>query len=200
MGAYRSFFAAVAAFIVAFPVTVIFIGMPFWLGLVCGGVLALAGWLIIKAAWPYDENLDGYRFDAQRRVRNLRKQMDTLRANNRRIDSESARAAITRGCELIDDVITLTQQKDPNSVASVAAGLAPFLESAKGIQSVYLELQKDTDIPGNTDRMRDCEAAFDSFKSRAKDRKVQALSGDLTQLKIDIARLKPLSEPNLEGF
>ena len=200
MGAYRAVVAAVVAFAATAVVTVIVLGIPYFIGLAAAIVMMVAAWLIVSALFPYDAALEGYKLDALRRVRNLQRQLSQIKDSSAKIRSTTVRENLERGCALIHEVLKLTQQKDRNSVASVAAGLAPYLSSVLGIQATYLEFQKDPDMPNRAAYMQRCEEAFESFKAIAVQNKAKALSGDLMQLMVDIKRLEPLAQPNLEGL
>ena len=167
--------------------------------LLLAGGLGMGVWLLVRGILPYDSDLAGYKLDAQRRVRKLSKMLNAVQHMARSVKHEPSRRALMRGSDVVRDVITATQDKDPNSVASAAASLTGYLGSVQGVLTTYLALQDDPEIPGNREMLLQAQSGFSNFEQYAVSRKAQALRGDILQMKADLEMMKPLDALNPEG-
>lgn len=193
LGASRTPVLAMASGLVVF-VTMAFVTHNPVLGLIIGLGVGVGATFIIHGLFPYDSSLVGYRLDAQRRVRQLNKQLDSIERMGRKVEDKDARSHIARATQVIRRIIEKTQEKEPSSVASTAASLNAYVSSVHGVLSTYLVLQDDPDIPGSRKAMLEAQEGFRVFQGTAEARMEQALKGDLVLMRADLQQMKPLPQ------
>lgn len=188
--------SGMAAGLSAFLIGVVLFNSPL-IALLIGAGVGVGVGLIVLGVFPFDPDLAEYRLDAQRRVRKLNKLLDNIEQLAKKVANDDARVRVTRGCKVLRDIIKMTQEKDPSSVASTAASLSGYTSSVNGVLSTYLVLQDDPEIPGSKKAMQEALEGFTAFQKTAEEKKAQALKGDLLLMRADLQTLKPLPQLTL---
>jgi hypothetical protein len=197
MSRYRELVAGIAVYFIAFAGVLAVTGSII-LALVLGAVFGGAAGLLAYSVFPSDSELADYRLDVRRRVRSVLKTTDQIADVGRTIHDEQSRAALLKGCDVIRDLLSLAQQKDPDNMASATAKVGVYISSVKTAADAQVQIEAHPDYWPNADQLLAANrAGFIDFKNFALGSVQQLNQGDVTALRANLNVLKPMSIPAL---
>jgi hypothetical protein len=131
-------------------------------------------------------------------VRSVLKTTDQIADVGRTIHDEQSRAALLKGCDVIRDLHSLAQQKDPDNMASATAKVGVYISSVKTAADAQVQIEAHPDYWPNADQLLAANrAGFIDFKNFALGSVQQLNQGDVTALRANLNVLKPMSIPAL---
>jgi hypothetical protein len=164
------------------------------LGAVFGGAVGLLAYSL----FPSDSELSDYRLDVRRRVRTVLKTTDQIADLGRNVKDAQAREALLKGCDVIRDLLSLAQQKDPDNMASTTAKVGVYISSVKTAADAQVQIEAHPDYWPNADQLLAANReGFIDFKNFAIGSVQQLNQGDVTALRANLNVLKPMSIPAL---
>lgn len=197
MSRYRELITGIAVYFVAFAGVLAATG-SIALALVLGAVFGGAAALLAYSVFPSDSELAEYRLDVRRRVRSVLKTTDQVADLGRKIKDAESRGALLKGCEVIRDLLSLAQQKDPENMASTTAKVGVYISSVKTAADAQVQIESHPDYWPNADQLLVAnQAGFVDFKNFALGSVQQLNQGDVTALRANLDVLKPMSTPAL---
>lgn len=199
MRSYREIAAGILAYFVAFAAVLVATGQVV-LALLIGAVFGAAGGLLVYSLFPSDPELADYHLDARRRVRTVVRTTDQIADLGRKIKDPDSQSALLKGCEVIRDLLSLVQQKDPDNMASTAAKVGVYVASVKTAAEAQVQIEAHPDYWPNADQLLAANReGFVDFKTFALGSVQQLNQGDVTALRANLNVLKPMSIPALSA-
>lgn len=162
-----------------------------------GFMLGAAMVFIIHGLFPSSPELDGYRADARLRVKRVQDSVSRIRrqAKSLSADKRPQRDVLEKGCQAILDLVRLTQEKEPGSVASTAARLYNYLVDVERILTQYLEVRENPSYFTDAPRLVELgEAGFTKFRDFALASIRQVNDGQILAYKSALDSIEPLPE------
>ena len=131
-------------------------------GVVVGGIAAAA----YALAFPHDSNLASYKADARKRVRRVLDTIAQMSKESSRVENVKAREDIQSACQRVLELLDSVQQRDPGSVASMAATLNVTVTGASTVLDQYLKIQDEPDLYSDAQHLLVAGAAgFSDFNN-----------------------------------
>jgi hypothetical protein len=197
MDRYRELIAGIVVYFIAFAAVLVVTGSAI-LAVVLGAVFGGAVGLLAYSLFPSDSELSDYRLDVRRRVRTVLKTTDQIADLGRNVKDAQAREALLKGCDVIRDLLSLAQQKDPDNMASTTAKVGVYISSVKTAADAQVQIEAHPDYWPNADQLLAANReGFIAFKNFAIGSVQQLNQGDVTALRANLNVLKPMSIPAL---
>jgi hypothetical protein len=197
MDRYRELIAGIVVYFIAFAAVLVVTGSAI-LAVVLGAVFGGAVGLLAYSLFPSDSELSDYRLDVRRRVRTVLKTTDQIADLGRNVKDAQAREALLKGCDVIRDLLSLAQQKDPDNMASTTAKVGVYISSVKTAADAQVQIEAHPDYWPNADQLLAANReGFIDFKNFAIGSVQQLNQGDVTALRANLNVLKPMSIPAL---
>ena len=197
MGRYRELIAGIVVYFIAFAGVYAASG-SLVLALVLGAVFGGAVGLLAYSLFPSDPELVDYQLDVRRRVRTVLKTTDQIADLGRKVKDPDSHAALQKGCEVIRDLLSLVQQKDPDNMAATTAKVGVYIASVKTAADAQVQIEAHPDYWANADQLLAANReGFAEFKTFALGSVQQLNQGDVTTLRANLNVLKPMSIPAL---
>jgi len=197
MRTYRELIAGVLVYFIAFAGVYAVTG-SLVLALVLGAVFGGAIGLLAYSLFPSDPELVDYQLDVRRRVRAVLKTTDQISDLGQKVQDPDSRVALLKGCEVIRDLLSLAQRKDPDNMASTTAKVGVYIASVKTAADAQLQIEAHPDYwPNAAELLAANRAGFSDFRSFALGSVQQLNTGDVTALRANLNVLKPMSIPAL---
>lgn len=197
MSRYRELIAGTVVYFIALAGVLAATGSII-LALVLGAVFGGAAGLLAYSLFPSDSELTEYRLDVRRRVRSVLKTTDQIADLGRKINDAESRGALLKGCDVIRDLLSLAQQKDPDNIASTTAKVGVYISSVKTAADAQIQIEAHPDYWPNGDQLLAANrAGFIDFKDFALGSVQQLNQGDVTALRANLKVLQPMSTPAL---
>lgn len=164
--------------------------------LVLGFVLGVAAIFVTHGLFPSSPELDYYRTDARRRVKKLHAAVERIRRSANGLPAygkSGMREILNEGCQAVVDLVHLTQEKEPGSVARTAARLYNYLLDVEGVLEQYLQVQASSNYYDNAEELiRQGEKGFVTFRDFAINSIRQVNAGQIMAYKASLEKLEPL--------
>jgi hypothetical protein len=192
---YRDWIAGVVAYLVVFGI-VYAASKSIVFALVLGAVFGVAAGLLAYSVFPSDPELLQYQLDVRRRVRAVLKTTDEISELAKKVQAQSARQALLKGCEVIHDLLSLAQQKDPENMAATAAKVGVYIASVKDAADAQVQIEAHPEYwPDATQLLAANEQGFVNFRDFAISSVQHLNQGEVTELRANLNLLKPMTIP-----
>jgi hypothetical protein len=197
MRAYRHWAVGIATYFVVLAVAYAASkSMPVSLGL--GVVFGAAAGLLVYSLMPADPELVKYQLDVRRRVKTVLADTDYIAAHAREVEDQNSRAALTKATDVIRDLLSLAQQKDPGNIAQTAAKVGVYIASVKTAVDRQLQIEQHPDYWPNGDQLLAANRqGFQDFQTFALAAVQHLNQGDASSLRAKLQLLKPMPTPDL---
>jgi hypothetical protein len=194
---YRPWIAGVLAYLVVFGI-VYAASKSLVAALVLGAVFGVATGLLAFSVFPSDPELAQYNLDARRRVRSVLKTTDEISDLAKKVQAQPSREALLKGCDVINDLMSLAQQKDPQNMASTAAKVGVYIASVKDAADAQVQIEAHPDYwPDASQLLAANQQGFTNFRDFAISSVQHLNQGEVTELRANLNVLKPMTIPAL---
>jgi hypothetical protein len=195
MREYRPWIAGVAAYLVVFGI-VYAASKSLVFALALGAVFGVAAGLLTYSLFPSDPELLQYQLDARRRVRAVLKTTDEISDLANKVQAKTSREALLKGCQVIHDLLSLAQQKDPGNMASTAAKVGVYIASVKDAADAQVQIEAHPDYWADANQLLAAnEQGFVNFRDFAISSVQHLNQGEVTELRANLNVLKPMTIP-----
>jgi hypothetical protein len=164
--------------------------------LVLGFVLGVAGVFVVHGSFPSSPELDHYRADARRRVKKVHGAVERIRRAAKglpELGKPGQKATLDEGCQAVLDLVRLTQEKDPGSVAKTAAQLYNYLLDVERVLAQYVEVLENSNYYDNAEELvHQGDNGFSTFRDFAVSSIRQVNAGHIMAYKASLEKLEPL--------
>lgn len=199
MAGYRALIVAALVFFVAFwgvELAAGDLGVALVLGLVLGG----GAGLVTRALLPPNPELETYEDDVRRRIRGVHDTTDEIRRMSAKVQDPVSKGALQEGCQVIRDLLTFAQERDPGNMAATAAKIGVYVTSVKNALEVHLQIEENPEYwTGAQELLAGDREGFVAFREFALTSVRQLNHGEVMSLRADLATLRPMRVPELGG-
>jgi hypothetical protein len=196
---YRQWIAGIAVYFIVFAA--IFVTTRSVLpALLLGAVLGGSAGLLTYSLAPSEPELVQYQLASRRRVRTVLKTSDQIADCARQVKDQASREALLKACDVIRDLLSLAQAKDPDNIASTAAKVGVYITSVNSAVDAQLQIEAHPEYWPNADELLTAnQAGFMHFRDFAISSVQQLNQGEVTTLRANLNVLTPMSIPALSA-
>jgi hypothetical protein len=185
--------AAVGVFLAVFVPTGSLVLSP-----LLAGAAAIGVYLMVD-----DRNLnqvveDNYEDEANRKVKRVLRQLETVEDRIGRITDRDARRSLELACRYVPELVNRVRDTAPNSLYSTASQLSGHLTSLDGVAVRYLDIQARPDLYPDPQLL--CQRGregFERFAEFIRDSIRLVNQGDLAEYQAHLETVAPLKLPEL---
>lgn len=115
-----------------------------------------------------------------------------------RVRSEQLRLALTRGCELVPEIMSYTRQRDPDNLATTSAQIGTYMSSVHTALTTYVNMQ-EAPRPDTPRKLFEDGKVLGQFPEFVLKSKAQLEAGDLSVYRANLAVLRPMTTKGIQG-
>jgi hypothetical protein len=189
--------AALAAAVLVFLAVFVLTRSLLWPPLLAV-VAAIGVYLMVDDRSPLQVRSDSYLDEANHKVADALRLVDSVKRLSRDVRAPAARAALDSACRYVPELFDRVRQTSPNSLYSTASQLGGHLSSLEGAVKQYLDVQRNPVLYSNAEALKTSgEQAFQRFADFALDSVRLVNQGDIAQYQANLETVAPPKLPEL---